>query len=54
MMMDDNGDLLTNSHTILSRWKNYLSLLLDVRQLLIYTAQLSVHDPSAFEAEIAI
>jgi hypothetical protein len=59
---DENGDLLTDSHSMLNRWKNYFSQLLnvrvhgvsDVRQIEIHTAQPLVPDPSPFEFEIAI
>jgi hypothetical protein len=39
LVKDENGDLLADSHNILTRWKNYFSQLLnlhsvsDVRQL---------------------
>jgi hypothetical protein len=57
---DENGDLLADSHYILSRCKNYFSLLLnvhrvsDVRQIEIYTAEPLLPDPSRLETEIAI
>jgi hypothetical protein len=47
---DENGDLLAVSHNILNRWKNYLSLLLnvhrvsDVRQIEIHIAEPLVPD----------
>jgi hypothetical protein len=47
-------------HSILNRWKNYFSQLLnvhrvsDVRQIDIHTAKLLIPDPSPFDAEIAI
>jgi hypothetical protein len=52
--------MLVDSHSILNRWKNYFSQLLnvhrvsDVRQIEIYTAQSLVPDPSPSEAEITI
>jgi hypothetical protein len=55
---DENGDLLSKSHNILNRWKNYFSQLLnlhnvgDVRQ--IHTAEILVAGPSSLEVEIAI
>jgi hypothetical protein len=45
---DENIDLLADSHSILNRWKNYSSQLLnvhrvsDVRQIEIHTAELLV------------
>jgi hypothetical protein len=51
---DENGDLLADSHSILKRWKNYLSQLLnahrarDVRQIEIQTAEPLVPDPTPF------
>jgi hypothetical protein len=46
--------------SILNRWKNYFSQLLnvhrvsDVKQIEMHTAELLVPDPSPFEVEIAI
>jgi hypothetical protein len=60
LVKDENDDLLTNSHNILNRWKNYFSQLLNVprasgvRQIKIHTAEPSVPHPSPFEVEIAI
>jgi hypothetical protein len=57
---DENGDLLTDSHNILNRWKKYFSQLLnvhnasDVRQIEIHMAELLVPGPSRLEVEIAI
>jgi hypothetical protein len=57
---DENGDLLTNSHNILNRWKNYFSQLLNVHrlrkvwQIEIHKTESLVPDPSPFEAEIPI
>jgi hypothetical protein len=54
---DENGDLLTDSHINLNRWKNYFSQLLyvhrvsDIRLREIHTAEPLVHDPIHFEAE---
>jgi hypothetical protein len=57
----ENGDLLADSHSVLNRWKNYLSQLLnvhnnvsDVRQIQIHTAEPLVPGPSRLEVEIAI
>jgi hypothetical protein len=52
--------LLADSHTILNRWKNRFSQLLnvynvsDIRQLEIHTGEPLVPDPSPFEDDIAI
>jgi len=52
--------LVTNSHSIFVRWRNHFSQLLnvhgvnDVRQTEIHTAKLLVHEPSAFEVQLAI
>jgi len=57
---DDNGDLVADSQSILARWKNYFSQLLnvyevnDVRQTEIHTAEPLVPEPSASEFELAI
>jgi hypothetical protein len=57
---DENDDLLTDSHNILNRWKNYFAQLLnvhrasDVRQIEIHSAESLVPDPSPFDVEIAI
>jgi hypothetical protein len=57
---DENGDLLADSHNILSKWKEYFSHLLnvhsvsDVRHRGIHTAEQLVPDPSHFEVEMAI
>jgi hypothetical protein len=52
--------LLAASHTILNRWKNYFSQLLnvhnvsDVRQIEVHMAETLVPGPSRFEVEIDI
>jgi len=51
---------VTDSHSIMERWRNYFSQLLnvhevkDVRQAEIYTVEPQVPEPSAFEVELAI
>jgi hypothetical protein len=56
---DENGDLLAESHSILNRWENNFSQLLnvyrvsDVCQIEIHRAEPLVPDPSGFEFEIA-
>jgi hypothetical protein len=57
---DESGDLLADSHSILNRWKNYFSQLLnvhnvsDVRQVEVHMAEPLVPGPSRLEVEIAI
>ena len=60
IIKDEKGDLVADSHSIMTRWRNYFSQLLnvrgvnDVRQAEIHTAGLLVPEPSAFEVELAI
>ena len=60
IIKDRKGDLVTDSHSILARWKKNLSQLLnvhgvnDVRQTEIHKAEPLVPEPSAFEFEMAI
>jgi hypothetical protein len=57
---DENGDLLADSHSILNRWKNYLSQLLnvhnvsDIWHIEIHTSRPLVPGPHHLEVEIAI
>ena len=59
-MKDDKGDLVADSHSILVRWRNYFSQLLNVhgvngvRQTEIHAAEPLVPWPSASEVELAI
>jgi hypothetical protein len=59
-VIDENGDLLADSHNILNRWKNYFSQLLnvhnvsDVKQIEVHTAEPLVPSSSRLEVEIAI
>jgi hypothetical protein len=60
--MDENDDLLVESQTILNRWKNYFSQLLnvhrvsDVRQIEIHvhTAELLVPEPSHLRLKLLL
>ena len=58
--MDETGDLVTGSYSILATWRDYFSQLLnvhgvrDVRQTETHTAEPLVPEPSAFEVELAI
>jgi hypothetical protein len=60
LVKDENGDLLADSHSILNRWKNYFSQLLNVhnvsddRQIEVHTAEPLVLGPSRLEVEIGI
>jgi len=57
---DNKGDLVADCHSILAKWMNYFSQLLnvhgvnDVRQTEIHTAEPLVSEPSASEFELAI
>jgi hypothetical protein len=56
----NHGDVLEDSHSILNRWKNYFSHLLnvhnvsDVRQIEVHMVEPLVPGPSRLEVEIAI
>ena len=60
IVTDEKGDLVTDCHSILARWRNHFSQLLivhgvnDVRQTEVHTAEPLVTEPSALEAELAI
>jgi len=60
MVKDEKGDLVADSHSILARWRRYISQLLkvhgvnDVRQTEIHTAEPLIPEPSAFEFDLAI
>ena len=60
IVKDETGDLVTGSYSILARWRDYFSQLLnvhgvhDVRQTEIHTAEPLVLEPSAFEVDLAI
>ena len=57
---DEKGDLVADSHSILSSWRNHFSQLLntygvnDVRQTEIQIAEQLVPEPTAFELGMAI
>ena len=52
--------MVADSHSIMARWRNYFSQLLnvhgvnDVRQAEIHTVEPLVPEPSAFEIELAM
>ena len=60
IVKDEKGDLVTDSYSIVTRWRNHFSQLWnahwvnDVRQTQIHTAETLVPEPSAFEVELAI
>ena len=60
IVKDERGDLVAETHSIMERWRNYFSQLLnvhgvnDIRQGEIHTAEPLVPEPSAFEVELAI
>ena len=60
IVKDEKGDLVADSHSIMARWRNYFSQILnvhgvsDVRQAKIHTAEPLVPEPSALEVELAI
>jgi hypothetical protein len=60
IVKDGKCGLVTDSHTILAKWKNYFSQLFNVhgvnnvRQTEIHTAEPLVPEPSAPEFELAI
>jgi hypothetical protein len=55
IVWDEKGDLITDSHSILVRWRNYFSQVFnvhgvnDVRQTTMHAAEPLVPEPSAFE-----
>jgi hypothetical protein len=60
IVKDEKGDSIPDSHSIMVRWRNYLSQILnvhgvnDVRQTEIHTVEPLVPEPSALEVEMAI
>ena len=59
IVKDEKSDLVSDSHSILDRWRNHFSQLLnlhgvnDVRQTEIQTAEPLMPEPSTFEFEMA-
>ena len=59
ILQDKKGDLVTDSHSILARWRNQFSQLWNihgvnyVRKTYIRKAEPIVSEPSAFEVEMA-
>ena len=60
IVKDEKRDLVADSHSIMTRWRNYFSQFLnvhgakEVRQEEIHTEEPLVPEPSAFEVEVAI
>ena len=60
IVKDEKGDLVVDSHSILARWRNYFSQLLNVHgvneigQAETHTAEPLVPERSVFEVELAI
>ena len=60
IVKDEKEDLVADSHSIMTRWRNYFSQLLnvhgakEVRQAEIHTAGPLMPEPSDFEVELAI
>ena len=60
IVKDEKGDLVADSHSILARWRNYFSQLLNVHgvneigQAETHAAEPLVPEPSVFEVELAI
>ena len=60
IVKDETGDLVTGSYSILARWRDYFSQLLnvdgvhDVRQTETHTVEALVPEPSAFEVDLAV
>jgi len=60
IVKDEKGDLVTDSHSILTRWRNHFSLLLNIlgvnddRKTELHTVEPLVPEPSAFEVKLAI
>ena len=60
IVKDEKGDVVADSHSVMARWRNYFSQILnvhgfsDVRQAEIHTAGLQVPEPSVLEVEHAI
>jgi len=60
IVKDEKGDLVADSYSIMARWRNYSSQILnvhgvsEVRQAEIHTAEPLVPEPSGLEFELAI
>ena len=60
IVKDEKGDVVADSQSIMARWRNYFSHILnvhgvsDVRHAEIHTAEPLVPEPSSLEVEVAI
>ena len=60
IVKDEKAELFGDPHSIMARWRNYFSQLLnvhennDVRQAEIHTVEPLVPEPSAFEVDLFI
>jgi hypothetical protein len=60
IVKDEKGDVVADSHSIMARWRNSFSQLLNVsgvndcEQVEVLTAEPLVPEPSAFEIQLAI
>ena len=60
IVKDEKGDLVSDPYSIMARWRNYFSQLLNVhevsyiRQAEIHTVEQIVPEPIALEFELAI
>ena len=60
VVKDEKRDLVADSHSIVARWRNYFSQLLnvhginDIKYTDIHTAEPLVPEPSAFEVDLVI
>jgi len=58
IVKDKKDDLVRDCHSILAKWRNHFSKLLngvsDVRQAEVHAGEPLVPEPSAFEVEMAI
>ena len=58
IVRDEKGDLVTDSHIILARWRNHLYYLFNVHgfndKTEIHTAEPLVPNPNVFELEMTI
>jgi hypothetical protein len=60
IVKDEKDDLVTDSHSVLARWGNHFSQLLnvheanDVRQTEVHKVRPLVPEPSAFKVEMTI
>ena len=60
IIKDEKGDLVAESHSIMAKWRNFFSQILnvhgisDVSQAEIHTAEPPMPEPSALEFELSI